>query len=762
MELPHTSPSSHTERYVLNGSDEITRFTVGRNVVLNVEPEHVPRERDSARANSRVIADYKWETKSTYSGRILSVRDKVVAYRLFNENTGEAVRVLERENRARHLIKDFRNSVIDLQWALHAPILAVLDANANLYLYQVDEACSAVTKFLNVIRGEGAADGHSPKFTWCPYIYDEEENDGQQQYLLAVANGKKVDLFAPHVIKEKVGRMEVKYSDLSSIAGAVISFETEHDVTAIRMSADATAVAVSTVDGATAFYVLDGDHFRKAQERTLLPNQYVEDLVFLDNLTQKKEDGLDHWKHMIVGSDNGRRLTLFDCESWECLGRLRFESPTQINRLEMSIEPSGRFVFVADYDASNLFCIEIYRDVSGPRFASCTQVTFCNPLVCIVPTGLAENLEMVDLSLDDEEGTSNAILASFIAITNRSLLELSVDLELSHMELLSGFLRCAEDVGSSLNISTNSAPKAHTKNHSPRAGSAVTKLLEAIEERFSLMNHRMDELSTQLDHSQQESETQLKRVADAVEKLTSDVQQRNVQLAESMSSLKDGLREELQSAVENGLNTATTNLQVTSSAANEVIAETVRSSVHQVLIPAVENLCTQLFQQLNESFRDGLQDFLDQLHRVQSTAPTPVLPDYSTLTQLIEAKQYTQAFEMVLARHDPSLLTFVCSKVDPDVLFSGTAVPLPVPLLLTLVQQLSQSLDRDTDMRFRYIENVLLALETPGSPVPRSDQFRAVLQQLGQALNLFMALDVNAAYKRQTRMINQLILNLLR
>lgn len=77
---------------VLSGADEITRFTVGKSVVLNVEPEHAARERDSARANSRVIADYKWETKSTYTGRILSVRDKVVAYRLFNENTGEAVR----------------------------------------------------------------------------------------------------------------------------------------------------------------------------------------------------------------------------------------------------------------------------------------------------------------------------------------------------------------------------------------------------------------------------------------------------------------------------------------------------------------------------------------------------------------------------------------------------------------------------------------------------------------------------------------------
>lgn len=131
------------------------------------------------------------------------------------------------------------------------------------------------------------------------------------------------------------------------------------------MSADATAVAVSTADGVTAFYVQDGDKFKKAQESNLLPNQYVEDLVFLDNLTQRKEDQYaictfhftrhplrEHWKHVIVGSDSGRRLTLFDCDSWECLGRLRFESPTQINRLEMSIDPSARFVFVADYDAS--------------------------------------------------------------------------------------------------------------------------------------------------------------------------------------------------------------------------------------------------------------------------------------------------------------------------------------------------------------------------------------------------------------------------
>lgn len=48
---------------------------------------------------------------------------------------------------------------------------------------------------------------------------------------------------------------------------------------------------------------------------------------------------------------------------------------------------------------------------------------------------------------------------------------------------------------------------------------AVSKLLEAMEERFSLMNERMDDLSNQLEHSQKESSAQLIRVNAVVEKL---------------------------------------------------------------------------------------------------------------------------------------------------------------------------------------------------------------------------------------------------
>lgn len=109
-------------------------FAAGRNIVLQVsEDEEDRRERDSAHANSQTLADYKWEQKTAYKGRILSTGSKLLAYRLFNDTTGQAIRVMERESRTRSLIKDFRSDPVDLLWASHAPLLAVVDQKFNVY-----------------------------------------------------------------------------------------------------------------------------------------------------------------------------------------------------------------------------------------------------------------------------------------------------------------------------------------------------------------------------------------------------------------------------------------------------------------------------------------------------------------------------------------------------------------------------------------------------------------------------------------------------
>lgn len=108
-------------------------FAAGRNVVLQVSDDEGKRERDSANANTQPLAEYKWDQKTAYKGRIISTGAKLLAYRLFNDTTGQAIRVMERETRTRHLIKDFRSDPVDLLWANHAPLLAVLDTKGSVY-----------------------------------------------------------------------------------------------------------------------------------------------------------------------------------------------------------------------------------------------------------------------------------------------------------------------------------------------------------------------------------------------------------------------------------------------------------------------------------------------------------------------------------------------------------------------------------------------------------------------------------------------------
>lgn len=75
---------------------------------------------------------------------MLAIRNGVLAYRLYNNKIGDSVRVMNLETRNRHLIKEFRHPSADIQWALHNSLLAVIDTQANLYVYSVDEKCKSV------------------------------------------------------------------------------------------------------------------------------------------------------------------------------------------------------------------------------------------------------------------------------------------------------------------------------------------------------------------------------------------------------------------------------------------------------------------------------------------------------------------------------------------------------------------------------------------------------------------------------------------
>lgn len=75
-----------------------------------------------------------------------------------------------------------------------------------------------------------------------------------------------------------------------------------------------------------------------------------------------------------------------------------------------------------------------------------------------------------------------------------------------------------------------------------------------------------------------------------------------------------------------------------------------------VVVPALDSVCTSLFQQLTETFRSGLEQFLRQVRNVQletvkassSVISSSAGVDGPTLIQLIENDQISAAFERVI------------------------------------------------------------------------------------------------------------------
>uniref|UniRef100_A0A914HN05 Enhancer of mRNA-decapping protein 4 WD40 repeat region domain-containing protein n=1 Tax=Globodera rostochiensis TaxID=31243 RepID=A0A914HN05_GLORO len=855
------SPSSYIEKHTLSGTiEDVLRFAIGKNVTINVEeqPADVSRVRDSARANSQLLSEYKGDKRESEvtSGRILAVRDKLIAYRLFNDTTGEAVRVMERESRNRQLIKDFRHPIVDLQWAVHVPLLAVLDANANLYIYSEEENGQKLIKYLNIIQEGDHISAEPRRLVWCPYIpeeTDDPDTEREDVHMLGILQGPKVNIFQLHKIKRFIGRSEVSYSRVKEVPGGLLSVMLDSRISACRISPDATALAVATFDGFLSFFVVEEDALQLASRIKPLNNNHIEELIFLDNLFLNTQE--QFWKYVTLTSDNGRRLAIFDCDTWECLAKLRFECPNQVGRMEILVEPSSHFLFLIDYDASNIFCIELSNGQSCATlcFASCTLITFCTQFMSIVPCMLSEPVSdsVGDLSLEDDEGmgggNDGAFLhgSSVIATLLDRFYNVDPSLALTAVPQTAQLGRSRHQSQQNLEQSDEpkqqqdaildefasikgipslkKSPKNNTSSlvfmSGTNGGNVDQKLTDLVEQRFTTLTDKFDELSLQMCQMQEENEhlrsVQNDNLSNVLEKISNELKLREERIEAAVrKTTKEGSEQMLRTS-EQQLASCAVQMQRTLDLAQTRLAEQLHGSVERAVVPQIEVLCAQLFEQLNDTFRNGLQEFMDQLRSItqQQTAmlaavqaqsavvvaaigakeaiggsggssgggdvqqqplhPPPI--DENTLARFIDGNQKRLAFELVINKGDQSLLNFVCSKVDPDDYFevsvSNPSVPLPIPLLLGLLRMLSTKLDSKTVLRFRYIENVLLSLNSKHSLLTMEEfqkmvldeqQFRWTIEQLYKSLNAFEEGEANPQLKRQLRISNQLIMNLLR
>jgi enhancer of mRNA-decapping protein 4 len=123
------------------------------------------------------------------------------------------------------------------------------------------------------------------------------------------------------------------------------------------------------------------------------------------------------------------------------------------------------------------------------------------------------------------------------------------------------------------------------------------------------------------------------------------------------------------------------------------------------------------------------------------------------IQRLLQSQEVNRAFETALSTSDLSLVLYLCQQVTAEEVFDKTPCPLSQPVLLSLIQQFSVDLSEHVDLKLRFLEASVLALETTNditkSHMPQV--LRTLTLQLASAEQAQRGLPNSASLLRSVR-----------
>lgn len=190
-----------------------------------------------------------------------------------------------------------------------------------------------------------------------------------------------------------------------------------------------------------------------------------------------------------------------------------------------------------------------------------------------------------------------------------------------------------------------------------------------------------------------------------------------------------------------------------------------RKEIHQLQSSLTESMTKTLLQEVTDTIRHELrlEPSLETVDSKRSYSGHMVVEaDIKLLLdKLINQAKYEEAFTKALSSGHLKLVIHLCSKIDPkDVLSSnGTteSPPLSQPVILSLIQQLSHDMSDNTDLKFQWIQESLLALDNRNPVI--ADHLLQVLHQVIQTLETLTHTASPALTPSQIRQ-NKLVLHL--
>ncbi|XP_035222933.1 enhancer of mRNA-decapping protein 4-like [Stegodyphus dumicola] len=181
------------------------------------------------------------------------------------------------------------------------------------------------------------------------------------------------------------------------------------------------------------------------------------------------------------------------------------------------------------------------------------------------------------------------------------------------------------------------------------------------------------------------------------------------------------------------------------------------------LVKQQEVLLSSLRQIMHEEVRKALREQQTSVLNSRCVTPAPHSDPQlqkQHLMQLVKQGNLDEAFQQALSAMDVQLVLFLCEAVTPDQVFSPTPCPLQQHVLLSLVNQLSADLSYKTELKIRYIEDVIASLDS-SSPIIR-EHIRNVLESLQQRIAIFLQNNPNHKLVRNLKRITLAVQSLIK
>ncbi|GFS16803.1 enhancer of mRNA-decapping protein 4 [Elysia marginata] len=181
------------------------------------------------------------------------------------------------------------------------------------------------------------------------------------------------------------------------------------------------------------------------------------------------------------------------------------------------------------------------------------------------------------------------------------------------------------------------------------------------------------------------------------------------------------------------------------------------SSVKSEIVCDVKRLLREEMGQALQEHGANISDQLSTYLRSGAGTPVPFTSEEETskdrILRELRSGRINEAFQSALSVGNIDMVVFACDSARPMDIFAQNPFPLTQPVLLSLISQLSANLDKDFDLKIKYLEDAVMFLD-PSQPTSSEH----IPNVVGGLVSSLQSCDAHGGDPRKLKTIRMLIM----